>query len=148
MKKITTTVLALLLGGATLLASDNHKMGLILALPHPMKSIIPNYEAFGFTPEQDAKVQEIIGDIPSKMHEMFDAAEAMETNIRDEVMRHGKTKEQLAQKLDVLQELKRKITALHIDTVIQLRAILTKEQYKMMMQDLENSKPKKHSHKH
>lgn len=148
MKIITTTVLALLLSSATLLASDNHKMGLILALPHPMKAIIPNYEAFNFTPEQDAKVQEIIGDMPSKMHAMFDEAEALEIEITDEVMRHGKTKEQLAEKLDKLQALKREITSLHIDTVVKFRSIMNKKQYKMMMQSLQETKQKKHSHKH
>ncbi|MDY0116561.1 MAG: hypothetical protein RBR59_03165 [Sulfurimonadaceae bacterium] len=148
MKKITTTVLALLLSSVTLIASNNHKMGLVLALPHPMKAIIPNYESFNFTPEQDAKVQAIIGDMPAKMHAMFDEAEALELEINEEVMKHGKTKEQLAKKLDTLQALKREITSLHIDTVIEFRSIMNKEQYKMMMQTLQESKQKKHSHKH
>ena len=148
MKKITTTVLALLLSSVTLIANNNHKMGLVLALPHPMKAIISNYESFNFTPEQDAKVQAIIGDMPAKMHAMFDEAEALELEINEEVMKHGKTKEQLAKKLDTLQALKREITSLHIDTVIEFRSIMNKEQYKMMMQTLQESKQKKHSHKH
>ena len=152
MKKIATLLLAATLWCATLHAEggNNHKMGLVLALPHPMKVIIPNYESYGFTKEQDAKMQAIIGEMPAKMHAMFDEAEALESEIREAVMKHAKSKEALAQKLDKLQTLKRNITALHIDTVLQIREIMSKEQYKMMMQELQKlqkqSQPHKHNH--
>ena len=149
MKKIATLLLAAALGCATVYADNgnNHKMGLVLALPHPMKVIIPNYESYAFTKEQDAKMQAIIGDMPAKMHAMFDEAEALEEEIRDAVMKHAKSKEDLAQKLDKLQTLKRTITDLHIDTVLQIREIMSKEQYKMVMQELQKlQKQHKHSH--
>lgn len=139
MKKIATLLLTIALG-CTILHADNgnnHKMGLVLALPHPMKVILPNYDSYAFSEEQDKKMQAIIGEMPAKMHAMFDEAEALESEIREAVMKHAKSKEELSHKLDQLQTLKRTITELHIDTVLQIREIMSKEQYKKMMQELQ-----------
>ncbi|MDY0121288.1 MAG: hypothetical protein RBR54_05030 [Sulfurimonas sp.] len=150
MKKIATLVLAAALSSATLLADggNNHKMGLVLALPHPMKAIIPNYDVYKFSKEQDEKMQAIIAQMPAKMHEMFDEAEALEREIQKAVMKEAQTKEQLKVKLDNLQTLKRKITELHIDTLNEIRALMSKKQYKMMMESLKELQQKKHQHKH
>ena len=150
MKKIATLVLAAALGSATLLAEggNNHKMGLVLALPHPMKAIISKYDAYEFSKEQDEKMQAIIAQMPAKMHEMFDEAEALEREIQKAVMKEAQTKEQLKVKLDNLQTLKRKITELHIDTLSEIRAFMSKKQYKMMMESLKELQQKKHQHKH
>jgi hypothetical protein len=150
MKKITTLVLAAALSSATLFAEggNNHKMGLVLALPHPMKAIIPKYDAYDFTKEQDEKMQAIIADMPAKMHAMFDEAEEIEREIQKAVMKEGQTKKQLASKLDKLQALKREITSLHIDTVNEIRAFMSKKQYKMMMHSLKELQEQKHKHQH
>ncbi|MDD3591458.1 MAG: hypothetical protein PHO65_02365 [Sulfurovum sp.] len=150
MKKFTAALLAVTLSFTTLLAhkGDNHNMGLVLSLPHPMKAILPNYAAYNFTQEQDAKMQVIANEMPIKMHAKFDEAEALEKEIRIAVMQDGKSREDLAQKLDRLQTLKREITNLHIDTLLKIRSIMDGKQHKMMMQYLQQLQLKKAQHKH
>jgi len=150
MKKFAAALLAVTLSFGTLFANkgDNHNMGLVLSLPHPMKAILPNYAAYHFTQEQDAKMQVIANEMPIKMHAKFDEAEALEKEIRIAVMREGKSREDLAQKLDRLHTLKREITDLHIDTLLKIRSIMDEKQHKMMMQYLQQLQLKKAQHRH
>lgn len=149
MKKFAAVVLAVTLSFTTLLANrgNNHNMGLVLSLPHPMKAILPNYAAYRFTQEQDAKMQAIANEMPIRMHTMFDEAEALENEIGIAVMREGKTREELAQKLDRLHALKREITDLHIDTLLKIRSVMDEKQHKMMMQYLQLQQLKKKKHR-
>lgn len=91
MKKFVAALLAVTLSFTILLANkgDNHNMGLVLSLPHPMKVILPNYAAYNFTQEQDTRMQVIANEMPIKMHAKFDEAEALEKEIRIAVMRRA-----------------------------------------------------------
>lgn len=115
-----------------------HKAGLV-KLPHLMKALLPNLEEFKIDKAQNIKINEIMAEVPSKMHEMMDKAAALEKSIRKAVVKEKKSLSSVSSDLDKLEKIKRDITTLQIKTITRLQKILTDEQYKLLVLELKAS---------
>ena len=129
----------------SLVAEQNHDLGLITSMPLPMKVLIKHPEKLDISSTQSDAISSIMQKVPPKIHEMFDQAEALQEAIKKALIQEGKTKEQLRTQLDTLQKLKREITDLQIQTINELRTILTPEQFQKMLQ---MQKKMQQQHKH
>ena len=143
MKKIVLASVAIISLSASLLAANNHNLGLVSSFPHPMKVFVKNPQKLDLTKTQQASIDSIMNKVPAKVHAMFDEAELLEKNIRKALIKDALTKEQLKPQLDKLQTLKREITELQIDTISEIRSILNKDQFQKMLKILKKMKHKK-----
>lgn len=132
----------------SLLAQQNHNLGLVSSMPLPMKVLIQHPEKLNISDTQSDAISSIMQKVPPKIHAMFDEAEMLEEAIKKALLKEAKSKTQLKTQLDKLEKIKREITDLQIDTINSLRSILSPEQFKKMLQMQKKMQQQKHAHKH
>jgi len=116
----------------------SHKPGLV-QFPYPMKVLLPNMQEFKVDKEQEAKINEILTEVPEKMHTMMDASAALEHAIKKDVVKNKKTLKDVGASLEKLQRIKRDISNLQINTLNRLQEILSADQYSALFSKLRGS---------
>ncbi len=115
---------------APVLAGDDQSVQELVPLPHPIKVVMANELELQITPEQMARMKnEVVGFFPPIMLPMMIEAGEMEARLAEEIMGQGKTKLELADEIDKLAVLKRKLIDTHIDSLNTLKSILSDEQW-------------------
>jgi hypothetical protein len=132
-KQIIAITAALLLTAPLRAEGELHRYGLV-QLPHPVGKLAAEPERFQLTPEQQEGVEAIVAEVPAKMHAMLSEAKAAEEKIRRAVLDGGNNPDSLDRSLEELAELKRRISALHIDALERLRGVLTPDQFREVTQ--------------
>jgi len=131
MKQILTA--AALLLSLTLQADSALHAYELMRLPHPLKLVVENDDALKLSETQRTELDAMMVKMPVKMHAMLEEAEAKERAIRRAVMHERKDKEAMAEALDELGALKRRVTDMHIDALNRLQAILDARQYDALL---------------
>ena len=130
-----------LVASSTLMAGEkgSHKAGLV-KLPHPMKGLLPNLEELKVDQKQKNKIDEILAEVPTKMHAMMDEAATLEHTIKRSVVKEKKSLKDVELNLNKLQSIKREITSLQVITINRLQNILSEKQYSKLLMKLKSSK--------
>jgi len=127
--------------GAKMKKGQKHPIEELVKLPHPVKMILMNKESLKITPKQMSSIEnEMLAVYPAKIHGKMDEAKLIEDKIKKEVLKHGTTKEDLKKDIQALADMKVQITNDHIDALNKLQAVLTKEQYKQLLNLVKSSK--------
>jgi len=139
---------ALALGAVTTapaLARDAalHDHALVLGehLPHLMIHVMRLDSELGLSDEQRQGLRALAREVQPRMHAGFEKAERMERDIGQAVVEQGATAAALAPKLDELQKLKRELTEIQIDALLQMRTLLNEAQYRRALEDAGWSRP-------
>lgn len=112
----------------------------LVPLPHPVKVVTANEQDLKISVEQMQRIKtEVVGHFPPRMLPMMIEAEEMENRLAHKIMVEGRTKQELAQEIDQIAALKRKLIDTHIDSLNTLKSILTVEQWTALLVLLEEA---------
>jgi hypothetical protein len=137
MKK--TVILLLALGLATQLFAEQKHDG-VVALPHLMKLVLTNAQALEISEKQHVALDALLATTPQTMHAMMDEAAALEQQIKRGVLKEQKSFEALKGDLERLAKMEYAITQEQINALNKMQRILTKAQYKQVLQKLMQKK--------
>ncbi len=131
----------LTLSCATALAGQESNVQELVPLPHPVKVVTANQEQLKISEEQMTRIKtDVVGYFPPRMLPMMIEAEESENRLVHKILVEGKTKQELAEEIDQLAALKRKLIDTHIDSLNTLKGILTDEQWSSLLVLLEEAK--------
>ncbi len=131
----------LTLSCAPALAGQESDVQELVPLPHPVKVVTANQEQLKISEEQMNRIKtDVVGYFPPRMLPMMIEAEESENRLVHKIMVEGKTKQELADEIDQLAVLKRKLIDTHIDSLNTLKGILTDEQWSSLLVLLEKAK--------
>lgn len=115
------------------LARGDHSVQELVPLSHPIKVVMAHEKELQITPEQMVRLKkEMVEVFPPRILPMVIEAEQMEASLLESIMGEGKTKEELAEEIDQIVELKRRLLDKHIDSLNTLKSILTDAQWVAM----------------
>lgn len=137
MKQIITAALLLSL---SLQADPSLHEYELMRLPHPLQALVQNAEALKLSEAQRGELYAMMEQMPAKMHAMLDEAQTKERAIRRAVLHGGKSRTEMAEALDELALLKRRVTDSHIDALNRLQSMLNGEQYAALLRLVETHK--------
>ncbi len=133
-------ILPLLFNGTAVFAGQESDVQELVPLPHPIKLVMAHEQQLNISADQMARMKtEVVGFFPPRMLPMMIEAEELENRLAEKVMVEGKTKEELAEEIDKLAALKRKLIDTHIDSLNTLKGILSQEQWSAVLDLLEES---------
>lgn len=123
------------------LAAEEKKPNLgIIALPHALHVVMDNKDAFKvMQAQQDQFNTELIAVFPQKMQPLMQEIKAQEISLRMNVMQNILSREDAAEQLKALSDLKYQLSLHHIDAMGTLGEILTDEQWGLMLEKLAQS---------
>jgi len=148
-KKIIATGIAVGILSSSLFASGGNKPDELIHLYHPVQVIMPNLKKLKISKDQEERLnKDMLSVYPPKIQAHMKEIAKMEKEVQEAIYEKYMTKNQLKEKIDKVQKLKREVTDIHIDALNTLSDILNKKQFaqslKMMeKQNLGNKKSNK-----
>lgn len=101
-------------------------------LPHLMGFIKDNRGAFDLNEAQQQSLERFLSEARSETQPRQEAARKLEKEIAAAAF-GGRTRQQLAEQLGHLQQVKREIAEIHIEFVNRVRGVLSAEQYALLV---------------
>ncbi|MEA1914330.1 MAG: hypothetical protein U9N30_03345 [Campylobacterota bacterium] len=119
----------------------------LINLPHPLQAILKNeinIKKLGLTQAQvDALNTKMLAVYPPAIQGMMYKASALEEQIKIEVLKNNKTPNELKDKIDTLEQIKRDVTTKHIESLNVMATILSPKQYQQGLKLFAKMKAKK-----
>ncbi len=140
MKKIFASTLLLFLIMMTNLTYGNdrhtedkpadYSLVLVRNFPHLMPMIFNNAEKLKISETQKDALMDIIADVKEPFFSKAGEAMMLEKELSVEILRNGKTKDDVKEKIVRLIETKSAVAYIYFDAMNRIKGILTDEQYK------------------
>lgn len=113
-------------------STDNpadYSIVLIRNFPHLMPVIFANSETLKITEAQEESLKEIIADVKTPFYAKAEEAMRLEKELSDEILKKGKTEDEVKEKLDALIKTKTEVAVIYFGAMNRIKKILTEEQY-------------------
>lgn len=138
MKLYQLVILIMICCTTVALASEESNVQELVPLPHPIKIVMAHEQELKITADQMSRMKnDVVGFFPPRMLPMMIQAEELEVSLYEKIMVGGKTKVELADEIDQLAAVKRKLIDTHIDSLNTLKGILNDEQWTALLVMLE-----------
>ncbi len=100
----------------------------------------PNADKLNLSKEQLAKFKMMKKTIVPKSMKLAKKVKMMELNLAKEILEEGKTPKELYPQVDEIAKLKADLTKAHLNCIHQVQSILSKEQFKTLLELIKNKK--------